>query len=158
MVQCMKNTEYRWHQVPKLHGLSTDSEKALTNFNILSLEKRWEKLKIQRTLPNKTKTVCNKLIVNIALSKKQKRKSLKAFSGMRQRCKSLFAHAQPRISAPSRTVKQEKQWNRMWVFKEEDKLSYISMACSYTGKTLKNASITVSKVIAHKITKYRGKT
>ena len=37
----------------------------------------------------------------------------------------------------------------MWVFKEEDKLSYISMAGSYTGKTLKNASITVSNVIAH---------
>lgn len=111
-----------------------------------------------KNTPQQNKTVCNKLIVNIALSKKQKRKSLKAFSGMRQRCKSLSAHAQPRISAPSRTVKQEKQWNRMWVFKEEDKLSYISMACSYTGKTLKNVSITVRKVIAHKITKYRGKT
>ena len=111
----MKNTEYRRHQVLKLHGLSTDSEKALTNFNILSLEKPWEKLKMQRTLPNKTKTVCNQLIVNIALSKEQKRKNLEAFSlkfsfsGMRQRCKTLSAHAQPRISAPSRTVKQDKQ-------------------------------------------------
>ena len=37
--------------------------------------------------------------------------------------------------------------------REEDKLSYISMVCSYTGKTLNNAPITVSKVIAHKITK-----
>ena len=36
---------------------------------------------------------------------------------------------------------------------EEDELSYISMAYSYTGKTLNNVPITVSKVIAHKITK-----